>query len=101
MAQLQADVGDIVELAPAADDKAEDAGVPLALLLAIWQTKKGQCCFPAVMWHWVLCLIKSTPDCVICHAPCYADILTSMHMHLHDLLDISLCQMWCSQVTNS
>ena len=44
VADLQADVGDIIELASGSSDDADGADVPLALLQAIWQTKKGKHC---------------------------------------------------------
>lgn len=40
--ELQVSVGDIIELAPVDEEEADDAQTPLALLQAIWQTKKGQ-----------------------------------------------------------
>ena len=41
VADLQAEVGDIIELASGSSEDAEGDSVPLALLQAMWQTKKG------------------------------------------------------------
>lgn len=38
---MEVSVGDVVAVA-AADDVEEEAGAPLALLQALWQTPKGQ-----------------------------------------------------------
>ena len=44
IASLQVAVGDVVALASADDEEEEgnDAGAPLGLLQALWQTPKGQ-----------------------------------------------------------
>ena len=44
VAEIQANVGDIIELAPVDNEVADAVGPPLALLQAMWQTKKGKCC---------------------------------------------------------
>ena len=58
LAELLINAGDIVELAPADSEETDGAEPPLALLQAIWQTKKGQCtaCLPATA-----CYLASLP----------------------------------------
>lgn len=58
LAELLINVGDIVELAPADSDKTDGAEPPLALLQAIWQTKKGQC---AACLHATACYLANLP----------------------------------------